>query len=67
VREVDQLEDAVDERVAERDEGVERAVRQPDQEDPEEPIPVLRQVDTEPDEDERDEGQTDRRNDDRRG
>ena len=64
VGEVDQLEDAVDERVAERDERVERAVRQPDQEDPEELVPVLREVDAEPDEDERDEGQADRRNDD---
>jgi hypothetical protein len=67
VREVDQLEDAVDERVAERDEGVERAVRQPDQEDPEELVPVLRQVDAQPRDDERDEDQSDCRDDDRRG
>ena len=33
VREVDQLQDAVDERVAERDEAVDRPVRQPDQAD----------------------------------
>ena len=66
VGEVDQLEDAVDERVAERDERVERAVRQPDQEDPEELVPVLRQVDAQPDDDERDEGEPDRRDDDAR-
>ena len=33
VGEVDQLEDAVDERVAERDEPVDGAVREPDQEE----------------------------------
>jgi len=52
VGEVDQLEDAVDKRVAERDEGVERAVRQSDQEDPEEEIPVLDEVDDQPGDDE---------------
>ena len=62
--EVDQLEDAVDERVAERDEGVERAVRQSDEEDAEEQVPVLGQVDAQPGEYERDEGQPDRRDDD---
>ena len=60
-----QLEDAVDERVAERDEGVERTVRgRPDQEDPEELIPVLHEIDAEPEDDERDERQADRRDDD---
>jgi hypothetical protein len=65
VSEVDQLENAVDERVAERDEGVEGAVGQSDQEDPEEQVPVLREVDAEPGEDDRDEGQADRGNDER--
>jgi hypothetical protein len=64
VGEVDQLEDAVDERVAERDEGIERAVREPDQEDAEELVPVLRQVDAQPRDDERDEDQSDCRDDD---
>ena len=39
VGEVDQLEDAVDHRVPERDQGVEGADREPDQEDPEEQVP----------------------------
>jgi hypothetical protein len=65
VREVDQLEDAVDERVSERDECVERAVGQPDQEDPEELVDVLREVDAQPDKDEPDENEPDRRDDDR--
>jgi hypothetical protein len=64
VGEVDQFEDAVDERVAEGDERVQRAVRQPDEEDPEELVPVLRQIDAQPDDDEADEGQPDCRNDD---
>ena len=38
VREVDQLQDAVDERVSERDQGMESAVRQPYQENAEELI-----------------------------
>ena len=41
VREVDQLEDAVDERVAERDERVDRTRREPDQEDLDEVAGVL--------------------------
>ena len=41
VREVDQLEDAVDERVAERDERVERAVRDADEEHAEELLRCL--------------------------
>ena len=41
VGEVDQLENAVDERVAERDERIDRALGQPDQEDVEEIGPVL--------------------------
>jgi hypothetical protein len=48
VREIDQLEDAVDERVAERDEGVQRPLRDPDQEDSEEGVRVLREIDAEP-------------------
>jgi hypothetical protein len=63
VREVDQLQDAVDERVAERDEGVEGAVRQPDQEDAEEGVPVLDQVDDKPGGDEADQRQPERGND----
>jgi hypothetical protein len=66
VGEVDQFEDAVDERVAERDEGIEGTVRQPDQEDPEELVPVLRQIDAQPGEDKRDERQPDRRDDEAR-
>ena len=52
VREVDQLEDPVDERVAERDERVHGAVRQPDERDREEVRRPLLEVDREP-EDER--------------
>jgi hypothetical protein len=48
VREIDQLEDAVDERVAERDEGVQRPLRDPDQEDSEEGVRVFREIDAEP-------------------
>jgi len=66
VSEVDQLEDAVDERVAEGDEGVEGAIRESDEEDAEEEIPVLRQVDAQPGEDEGDECQAYRGNDERR-
>jgi len=67
VGEVDQLEDAVDERVAERDECVERTVREPDLEDPKEQVPVLDQIDDQPSDDEGDEEQPDRWNDVRRG
>ena len=49
VGEVDQLEDAVDERVAERDEAVDRAVREADQEQAVELGRRLDQVDAEPD------------------
>jgi hypothetical protein len=59
VGEVDQLENAVDERVAERYERIERAVGEPDQEDPEELVPVLREVDAEPRDNEPDEEQPD--------
>ena len=48
MREIDQLEDAVDERVAERDESVQGPLRNPDQEDPEEDVRVLDEVDAEP-------------------
>jgi hypothetical protein len=57
VREVDQLEDAVDECVAERDEGVQGALRDSDQEDPEEGVRVLYEVDTEPGENDGDQQQ----------
>ena len=67
VGEVDQLEDAVDERVPERDEGVERPVRQPDEEDTEEERPVIDEVLGEPSDEDRDERQPDGRNDERRG
>jgi hypothetical protein len=59
VREVDQLEDAVDERVAERDERVESSLRYTDQQDPPEVVRSLDEVDPEPDQNERDEQQTD--------
>jgi hypothetical protein len=52
VGEVDQLEDAVDERVAERDEREDGALRQPDDEDVEEIRRVLGEVDQQPDCDE---------------
>jgi hypothetical protein len=63
VGEVDQLEDAVDERVAEGDEGVDGAVREPDLEDPEEQVPVLDEVDDQPDGDKGDEREPDARDD----
>jgi len=63
VREVDQLEDAVDDRVAEGDEPVDGAVRQPDEEDVEEVARVLDQVPDQPEDDQRDEGEPDRRDD----
>jgi hypothetical protein len=58
VREVDQLEDAVHERVAERDERVDRAVRQPDERDRREVgealvLDVLREQEDEPEDQER--------------
>src|SRR5262245_12413319 len=62
--EVDELENAVDERVAERDQRVERAVRHPDEKHAEELVPVLRKVDAEPEKDEPDEEETDCWNDD---
>jgi hypothetical protein len=52
VGEVDQLQDPVDERVAERDQGVDRAVSDPDQGDGEEVTGVLGQVDDQPEDDE---------------
>ena len=64
VGEVDQLEDAVDERVAESDERVERAAREPDERELDERAPVLDQVDGEPRDDERDEDEPDRGDDD---
>ncbi len=59
VGEVDQLEDPVHERVAESDEGVERAVGEADEEDLEEVGGVLDRVDDEPGDDRRDERQPD--------
>ncbi len=67
VGEVDQLEDAVDERVAERDECVERAVREPDQEDSEEEVPVVDEVLDQPADDDCDERKPDCGHDERRG
>ena len=51
VGEVDELEDPVDERVAERDEAVDRAVRQADQEEAVELGRVVDEVDAEPERD----------------
>ena len=53
VGEVDQLEDAVDERVPERDERVDAARREPDQEHREEVRRRLHDVDGEPEEQQR--------------
>ena len=53
--EVDQLEDPVDERVAERDERVYGAGREADQGDVEEVLRRLDEVDPQPEEDQRDE------------
>ena len=55
VGEVDQLEDAVDERVAERDQRVDRAARDPDQKCLEEVRRRLLEVDRQPDDEQRDE------------
>ena len=57
VGEVDQLEDAVDERVAQRDERVDAAGRDPDQEHLDEVARRLRQVDGKPSEEHDDEEQ----------
>jgi hypothetical protein len=59
VGEVDQLEDPVDERVAERDQRVDRALGQADQEDVEEVGRVVDQVVREPGEEQRDESEPD--------
>jgi hypothetical protein len=48
VGEVDQLEDPVDQRVAESDERVKGALRGADQQDAEEPIGVLNEIDDQP-------------------
>ena len=63
VREVDQLEDAVDERVAERHERIEGAVRDADEEHAEELLRCLDGVDDEPGDDEPDESESDHRRD----
>jgi len=57
VREVDQLQDAVDEGVAERDEAVDGPVGQPDEEDLDEVARRLDEVDDEPEDDQPDECQ----------
>ena len=49
--EVDQLQDPVDEGVAERDEAVDRAVRRADDADVQEPRRILEELHGEPDED----------------
>jgi hypothetical protein len=59
VREVDQLQDSVDERVAERDQRVDRALRQADQEDIEEVGRIVDQVVGEPGDEQPDEPQPD--------
>ena len=61
VREVDQLEDAVDERVAERDERVDGAVREPDERDREEVRRALDEVHAEPEDEQPDEERRDER------
>ena len=58
--EVDQLENAVHERVAQRDQRVDRPVRDPDQQHLDEPRRPLGEVDPEPDEKQRDEEQAQR-------
>ncbi|HEU5278408.1 MAG TPA: hypothetical protein VFU26_05850 [Gaiellaceae bacterium] len=58
MREVDQLQDAVDERVAEGDQRIDRARRDPDQQNREEVARRLDQVDDEPRDDQRDEDPT---------
>jgi hypothetical protein len=63
VGEVDQLEDAVDERVAERDQRVDAARRDPDQEDVEEVGRRPDQVDDQPDGEEPDEDEPQDRED----
>jgi hypothetical protein len=59
VGEIDQLQDAVDERVPEGDDAVDRAVREPDQADIDELGRRLDEVDDEPEDDEPDEGEPD--------
>jgi hypothetical protein len=59
MREVDQLQDAVDERVAQRDERVDTAVRQPDEADVEELARIIDQVRPEPEDDQPDEAEPD--------
>jgi hypothetical protein len=59
--EVDQLQDAVDERVAERDQGVDRPRRDADQEDGEEVARRADEVDDEPRGQQRNEEQAEQR------
>jgi hypothetical protein len=59
VGEVDQLQDSVDERVAESDQRVDRALRQADQEDVEEVGRVVDQVVRKPGDEQQDEPQPD--------
>ena len=60
VREVDQLEDPVDERVAEGDQRVDHPDRQSDQEEVEEGRRVVDQVGAEPEDDQPDEDERER-------
>jgi hypothetical protein len=61
VGEVDELENPVDERVAERDQRVNRPVREADQEDVDEFGRVLDQIDPEPNRNENDEDEAEDR------
>ena len=63
VREVDQLQDPVDERVAERDEAVDEAVRQPDQPDLDELLGSFDEVPDQPDPDQGEQRGTEERRD----
>jgi hypothetical protein len=63
VGEVDQLQDPVDERVAERDERVDRALREADQEDGEEVLRAGDEVVRQPRQEQRDEREADQRQD----
>ncbi|MEP6910323.1 MAG: hypothetical protein ABI896_07835 [Actinomycetota bacterium] len=57
--EIDQLQDSVDERVAERDQRVDRAGREADQEDVAEVGGLFVEVDSEPEEQQPDEAKSD--------
>jgi hypothetical protein len=63
VGEVDQLQDPVDERVAERDQRIDRAVADADEGNGEEVTWGLDEIDRQPQSDEREEAEPDDRND----